>query len=258
MEHLLAGAASLGIALDEVQQARFARYYKELVGWNRRVNLTSVTGWREVQTVHFLDSLTVSQALDPDLLLGGRLLDVGSGAGFPGLPLKIAFPGLRLGLVEARGKRTTFLRHVVEVLELADVTVHQGRAEELGHAPELREGFDAAVTRGVASMGALAELGLPFLWVGGRLIAQKKGDVEEEVATAAEAVAALGGGPIQVHWLELAELPEPRALVVADKVAPTPGAYPRRPGVPVRRPLGSGRRRHGSRQAVEPVTQGKI
>ena len=235
---LLAGAADLGIALTDEQQTAFARYFHALADWNRRVNLTSIDGWDEVQTVHFLDSLSVAAALPPEVLDGGRILDVGSGAGFPGLPLKIAFPRLRVALLESIGKKAAFLRAVVDLLGLHDAEVIHGRAEALAHRPELRESFDAVLARGVATMPVLAELTLPLCRVGGVVVAQKKGDVAAELEQAEEAVRLLGGGPLDTRWLCLRGLPDERALVSAPKVAPTPDRYPRRPGMPRKRPLG--------------------
>ena len=235
---LLAGAADLGIALTEEQQAAFTRYYHALADWNRRVNLTSVDSWDEVQTVHFLDSLSVAAALPPGVLDGGRILDVGSGAGFPGLPLKIAFPRLCVAVLESVGKKAAFLRAVVDMLDLRDADILHGRAEELAHSPELRESFDAVLARGVATMPVLAELTLPFARTGGLVVAQKKGDVTAEMEQAEEAVRLLGGGPLDARWVRLRGLPDERALVSALKVAPTPDRYPRRPGMPRKRPLG--------------------
>ncbi len=234
---LLAGADALGIALTDAQQSAFARYHHALADWNRRVNLTSVDGWEEVQTVHFLDSLSVAAALPPEVLDGGRILDVGSGAGFPGLSLKIAFPGLRVALLESVGKKAAFLRAVVDILGLHDTEVLHGRAEDLAHRPELREAFDAVLARGLAAMPVLAELTLPFARTGGVVVAQKKGDVAAELDEAAEAVRLLGGGPLDVRWLRMPGLPDERALVSSPKVAPTPDQYPRRPGMPRKRPL---------------------
>jgi 16S rRNA (guanine527-N7)-methyltransferase len=238
VELLITGAAALGIPLDEAQQRQFARYYQELVEWNRRVNLTSVTEWEQVQAVHFLDSLTVALALPPAVIQGGRVLDVGSGGGFPGLPLKIAFPRLQVGLLESRGKKAAFLRHLAARLELGGVEVYQGRAEELARDPALREAFDAVLARGLEKMPVLAEITLPFARIGGILVAQKKGDIALELAEAQEALYSLGGGTPEVRWLQVPALPEARALVVVPKVAPTPEKYPRRPGMPAKRPLG--------------------
>ena len=237
-ELLLAGAAGLGITLTDAQQSAFARHYHALADWNQRINLTSVDGWDEVQTVHFLDSLSVAAALPSEVLDGGRILDVGSGAGFPGLPLKIAYPRLRVALLESVGKKAAFLRAVVDLLAFPDVEVLHGRAEELAHRPELRESFDAVLARGLATMPVLAELTLPFARIGGVVVAQKKGDIAAEVDEAAEAVRRLGGGPLDTRWLRLRGLPDERALVSAPKVAPSPDQYPRRPGMPRKRPLG--------------------
>ena len=237
-ERLLAGAAEFGITLTKAQQETFVRYFHALADWNRRVNLTSVDGWDEVQTVHFLDSLSVASVLPNEVLQGGHILDVGSGAGFPGLPLKIAFPRLRLALLESTGKKAAFLRAVVDLLGLHDTDVLHGRAEELAHRPDLRESFDAVLARSLAKMPVLAELTLPFARIGGVVVAQKKGDVVAELDEAGEAVRLLGGGPLAVRWLRLRGIPDERALVSAPKVAPTPDQYPRRPGVPRKRPLG--------------------
>ena len=248
---LTAGAASLGIYLDGGQLRQFTRYYRGLTEWGRRVNLTSVSGWERVQTVHFLDSLTVCATLPPQVLRGGRVLDVGSGAGFPGLPLKIAFPSLRLGLLESREKRVAFLREMVSMLCLREVEIYPERAEELARTPGLREGFDAVLARGLGKMPVLAELTLPFVRVGGLLIAQKKGSIGPELADAQEALASLGGGPSQVRWLEVPGLVGPRALVVVPKVAPTPEKYPRRSGMPAKRPLGPSAARHRPGQKAQ-------
>jgi 16S rRNA (guanine527-N7)-methyltransferase len=239
MEFLLAGASSLGVSLDDSQRRKFTRYYQELIAWNRRMNLTSVTGWQAVQVVHFLDSLTVSRVLNPSVLSNGSLLDLGSGAGFPGLPLKIAFPGLCVSVLEARGKRAAFLRHLTGVLELTDVTVYQGRAEDLSRTIELRESFDVVVSRAVATVAVVAELGLPFLRLGGQLITQKKGDITGELVEASVPLSVLGGGPLYINWVELAELEDQRVLVVVEKIMPTPDLYPRRAGIPQKRPIRS-------------------
>ena len=237
-ERLLAGAVDLGITLTEDQQAAFVRYFHALADWNQRVNLTSVDDWEDVQTVHFLDSLSAASVLPREVLEGGRILDVGSGAGFPGLPLKIAFPRLRVVVIESVGKKVAFLRAVVDLLALHDTKVLHGRAEELAHRPELRESFDAVLARSLAKMSVLAELTLPFARTAGVVVAQKKGDVAAELEEAGEAVRLLGGGPLVTRWLRMRGIPDDRALVSAPKVAPTPDRYPRRPGVPRKRPLG--------------------
>ena len=237
MEALIAGAARLGLRLDEAQLAQFRRYYRELVEWNSRINLTSISGCQDVQSKHFLDSLSVLQAIPKDALDGGALADAGSGAGFPGLPLKIAYPGLRVSLVESIGKKAAFLRHATCSLGLEDVDVLAERAETLAHRPHLREAFDVVTARAVAEMDTLAELALPLCRVGGRVIAQKKLDVGDELSRAERAIKVLGGRLEAVVPVDLDELGEPRCLVVLTKVSPTPPAYPRRPGMPAKRPL---------------------
>lgn len=235
---LLDGSRAMGISLDQHQEEQFARYIATLADWNQRVNLTSIVEPEAVQTHHFLDSLTVAAALPTQTLQSGRVLDVGAGAGFPGVPLKIIFPNIRLVLLEATGKKVTFLHHLIDYLALSDVEVHLGRAEDLGNDPSLREGFDAVFARGVAKMPALAELTLPFLRPGGLLVAHKKGDIKQELAEAAEAIHILGGGPLMSQTVEVPGLADDRVLVVIEKVSPTPVGYPRRPGTPAKHPLG--------------------
>ena len=167
------------------------------------------------------------------------MLDVGSGAGLPGVALKIAYPGIRLDLLEATGKKVAFLRDLLAHLELPDVMVQHGRAEDLAHDPSLRGAFDAVVVRGVAKMAALAELTLPYLRVGGVLAAHKKDNVGPELVAAAKAVSLLGGAAPELRPVSAPGLEDGRALAVVEKVAATPKGYPRQAGMPIKRPIGA-------------------
>ena len=233
---LATGAKALGIRLSETQTSRFVRYYDELARWNERVNLTSITEWEAVQSRHFLDSLSAALALSPQMLQSGSFIDVGSGGGFPGLPLKLAFPGMRGTLLEATAKKTAFLAHLSEILELEDISVRTGRAETLAHEAEMREAFDMALARAVAEVATLAELTLPFVRVGGIVVMHKKADIADELERAQGAIETLGGRLREVLPVTLPGLDE-RALVVLEKQHPTPERYPRRPGMPAKRPL---------------------
>jgi 16S rRNA (guanine527-N7)-methyltransferase len=237
MEKLITGAARLGIKLSPGQLEQFETYYRELVAWNQRLNLTAITGYEEVQVKHFLDSLTVVLAWPKPPGEKYRVIDVGTGAGLPGIPLKIAFPEIRLTLLEATKKKAGVLEHLKTALCLNDIEIVVGRAEEAAHQERFREQFDLVLSRAVAGLPALAEITLPFCKVGGRFIAWKKGDIEAEVAAASHAISLLGGHLHEVKSLGLEELPDRRCLVVIDKTSSTPGIYPRRPGQPTRRPL---------------------
>ena len=237
MECLEQGALELGLELASSQILLFQKYFEELADWNSRVNLTAITASEDVQVKHFLDSLSVSLALPRPIPEGFRLIDVGSGAGFPGIPLKIAFPQIDLVLLESTGKKAKFLTHMVETLSLKSVRVVCGRAEESARLPEYRERFDAAVVRAVSELTVLAELTLPFCRVGGRLIAQKKGEIGDEIALAAGAITTLGGGSPAMQRVRVSGLTDDRCLVIVDKLSATPPRYPRRAGMPSKRPL---------------------
>lgn len=229
------GAKELGIGLDAGAVDLFDRYYRELTKWNRRMNLTSIEGEEEVAIKHFLDSLTCLLAVD--LPEGCNVVDVGSGAGFPGVALKVARPGIKLTLVEASRKKAEFLRDIVEVLGLGDVEVLWDRAERVGRTAGHRESYDVATARAVAEMAVLAELCLPLVKVGGVLVAQKGPSASEEVAGALAAVEAMGG---RVERLIPVSLPfgyGGRTLAVIRKESQTPEKYPRRPGIPDKRPI---------------------
>ncbi len=240
MTVLYDGAREFGLDLTREQVDQFDLYYHQLVDWNARINLTAITEYTQVLVKHFLDSLSVALALPRPFetkLQGKKLIDVGAGAGFPGVPLAIAFPQLQVTLLEATGKKAIFLDQLGRALDLANVSVLRGRAEELGQKPEYREVFDFAAARAVAELRSLVELTLPFVSVGGALIAQKSLDVQAEAETAANAIRALGGARREVIPVRSPGVPEPRYLVVVDKVAPTPEKYPRRAGMPEKRPL---------------------
>jgi 16S rRNA (guanine527-N7)-methyltransferase len=238
MKSLINGArALLNLDLTPAQVAAFQAYADELRAWNEKFNLTAITEPHNIQIKHFLDSLSILKVLTPT---GARVsvVDVGTGAGFPGLPLKILCPTLQLTLVEATGKKAGFCRHIAEVLTLSGVSVVHARAEEVGQQREHREQYDWAVARAVAEMPVLAEYLLPLVRRGGHALAQKGLGAPAEAYNASPAIQKLGGELDQVVEVELPGIAEARYLVVLKKVAATPMRYPRRPGLPAKAPLG--------------------
>jgi 16S rRNA (guanine527-N7)-methyltransferase len=225
----------LGLELSRSQLQAFAWYASELIEWNRRFNLTAITDPRDIEIKHFLDSLTC--VLGMDRPGRGALVDVGTGAGFPGLPLKIALPQLRLTLVESVAKKAEFCRHVVEGLGLERVQVLHARAETVGHMSGHRAVYDWACARAVAQLPALVEYLLPLLRTGGRAVVQKGETGPAEAQAAEGAIRLLGGRLAQIVPVELPGVAESRYLLLVNKVAATPEEYPRRAGLPTRRPL---------------------
>mgnify|MGYP002681250455 CR=1 FL=1 len=226
----------IGVELTSVQLDLFALYEQDLLIWNERINLTAIREPESIRTKHFLDSLTCAfawQGSPPPQ----NLIDIGTGAGFPGIPLKILLPDLQLTLVESVGKKADYCRHLVETLHLQDVDVINARAEEVGVHPAHREKYDVAVARAVARMNILAEYLLPLVHPGGLTIAQKGNTALAEGRQSNRAVTILGGTIRPLITVTLPGLSEPRYLVILDKIKPTPPNYPRRVGVPARKPL---------------------
>jgi 16S rRNA (guanine527-N7)-methyltransferase len=233
-----AAAALLQLHLSPAQLAAFQIYADELADWNRRFNLTAITDAEAVQIKHFLDSLTCLIALRAaPRHPAPAVIDVGTGAGFPGIPLKIVCPDIRLTLVEATGKKVRFLEHLIGRLELSGVTALQARAEAIGQDPAHRERYDWALARAVAEMPALVEYLLPLVRLGGRALAQMGENAPAETQAAEMAMHMLGGRLEQIVEVELPGVADSRYLVVMHKIAATPARYPRRPGVPAKSPL---------------------
>lgn len=230
-----AAASLLGVDLTPKQLEAFAWYSEELIDWNRRFNLTAITDPVQVEIKHFLDSLTCLRALGSQP--SGLVVDVGAGAGFPGLPLKIVCPQLGMHLVESIGKKVEFCKHMILKLGLEGVEVVHERVERVGHWPEYRASFDWALARAVAPLPVLVEYLLPLLKLGGRAVAQKGETAHTEVHEAERALRLLGGHLTQVIPVELPGVAERRHLVVVEKIAGTPAKYPRRPGIPTKRAL---------------------
>ncbi len=236
MEKLAQDLRSLvGIQLTSRQLAAFKKYEEVLLEWNKNINLTAIRDGEGIRNKHFLDSLTCMLAWrdrPPE-----RLIDIGTGAGFPGIPLKIIMPRLQLTLVESVGKKLEFCRHMVDILGLENVTCLQARAEELGLAREHREKYDWAVARAVANLPVLAEYLLPLVRIGGGMLAQKGETGPAEAHKAERAIHVLGGRIKQLIPVLLPGVTEERFLVVVDKVSATPPGYPRRVGLPAKRPI---------------------
>ncbi|MCU0484719.1 MAG: 16S rRNA (guanine(527)-N(7))-methyltransferase RsmG [Anaerolineales bacterium] len=225
----------VGLHLSRRQLHALSIYERELIDWNTRFNLTAIRDTDEIRTKHFLDSLTCLLALRDTPC--DRMIDVGTGAGFPGLVMKIAQPAMRLTLVESVGKKADFCRHMVNTLNLEFVEVIQDRAEALGQNPVHREQYDWAIARAVAVMPVLAEYLLPLVRVGGSVLAMKGENGPAETHAAEHAMRILGGQLKQLMPVHLPGVAEDRYLVVVQKVAATPTAYPRRVGIPSKRPL---------------------
>jgi 16S rRNA (guanine527-N7)-methyltransferase len=225
----------LGLHLTRSQLSALSLYERELVDWNMRFNLTAIRDPQEIHVKHFLDSFTCLQVMGEKHY--GRLIDVGTGAGFPGIPVKIVRPKLQLTLVESVGKKAEFCRHVVSILNLQDVKVIQQRGETLGQDSSFREQYDWAVARAVAILPVLAEYLLPFVRVGGSMLAMKGESGPAEAHAAEHAIKILGGHLRQLLPVTLPGVVEERYIIVIDKVAATPGTYPRKVGIPTKRPL---------------------
>lgn len=231
------GVQELGLTLTKQQVERFETYYEMLTEWSERISLTAIRDLEGVQKRHFLESASIIPVLaDQGLTLRDRsLIDVGSGTGVPGIPLKILEPSLRLTLVEAKRRKAQFLEAVLPVLGLSDVTVVTQRAEQAARDPDHRDQYDFAIAKALAPMRTLAELMLPFVTMGGVAIAPKGSDAEKEVKEAHVAIETLKGSVRAVAPLPLSE--PAQQLILVDKDLPTPLRYPRRPGVPAKRPL---------------------
>lgn len=240
MEHydtglFLKGLEELHLSLNEKQIRQFLTYYQLLAEWNQVMNLTAITEYEEVVVRHFLDSLAVVKAYD--FQNTERLIDVGTGAGFPGIPLKIAFPRIRLVLLDSLNKRIRFLNHVTNELQLEQVETIHGRAEDVAREKPYREQFDVCVSRAVANLSTLSEYCLPFVKVGGCFISYKSGKIQEEVQEASGAVQLLGGETPDIIRFLLPDTDLERSFVKITKKKPTPGKFPRKAGLPGKEPL---------------------
>jgi 16S rRNA (guanine527-N7)-methyltransferase len=234
LQHL--AREQFGVELDEHQIGQFARLADELVQWNAtRANLTAITERDAILRRHFLDSLSLMPVVE--LKPGMRLADVGSGPGFPGLPLAIACPGLEVTMIEATRKKVQFVDHIIELLGLTGCMAIHDRAEEAGHMDTERAQYDVVVARAVARLPVLVEYLLPLARVGGVCIAMKGETAAQEAADAARGIRKLGGRLREITQIDLPGVEHPHFLVVIDKTRPTPAAYPRSAGLPVREPL---------------------
>ena len=232
---LIDGAKELNIELDEEQIEKFIVYKELLQEWNQKINITSITEDKEVDIKHFIDSII---PLKTELFEGKlKVIDIGTGGGFPGIPLKIMNENLNMVLLDSTNKKIRFLDEVIEKLELKDIYAIHGRAEELGRNVDYREKYDIAISRAVASLNTLSEYALPFVNVGGHFISMKGPDVDEELNEGKKAIEILGG---KVKFVEKIQIPDTdivHSLIIIEKIKRTPTKYPRAGGKPKKQPL---------------------
>lgn len=229
----------IGIQLDDKQIDQFLRYYELLTEWNRFMNLTAITDYKEVIQKHFVDSLSIIKAMDIEYLQSKdkHLIDVGTGAGFPGIPIKIVFPKLKITLLDSLNKRVKFLNEVIDVLNLKDIEAIHGRAEDYARQEKYREKYDVCVSRAVANLSTLSEYSLPFVKIGGYFISYKAENIEEEIKNSKNAVILLGGDIDEVVKFNLPDTDIKRAFIIIKKEKPTNKKYPRKSGIPSKEPL---------------------
>jgi 16S rRNA (guanine527-N7)-methyltransferase len=226
---------ALGITLTSRQQEQFVQFYELLVEWNKVMNLTGITEYEEVNEKHFVDSLSLVQAIDINKV--ETVIDVGTGAGFPGIPLKIAFPHLKIVLLDSLNKRINFLNTVISELGLTEIITIHGRAEDYAKQADYREKFDLCVSRAVANLSTLSEYCLPYVKIGGMFIPYKSGEIDDEVQQAKKAIHILGGKLDEVIKFQLPDTKINRSFVKINKVQNTAKKYPRKAGMPAKEPL---------------------
>jgi len=226
---------SLGIVLTKEQYEQFDRYYELLVEWNKVMNLTGITEYEEVNEKHFIDSLSIVKAVDISKV--NTVIDIGTGAGFPGIPLKIAFPHLKITLLDSLNKRIKYLNTVIEELELEDIQTIHGRAEDFARKEEHREQYDLVVSRAVANLSTLSELCIPYVKIGGLFVPYKSGEIDEEVKEASTAIKVLGAKQTKVVKFTLPGSNINRSFVKIVKMKSTGKKFPRKAGMPGKEPI---------------------
>lgn len=229
------GCSQLGIKLNDIQKKQFTDFYEFLIEKNKVMNLTGITEFQEVLVKHFLDSMSCVKAVD--LSKTNRIMDVGTGAGFPGIPLKIVFPHLNACLLDSLKKRVNFLEETFHLLDFNDIEAVHGRAEEYARRKNYREAFDLCVSRAVSNLSTLSEYCLPYVKTGGCFVSYKSGTVKEEAEQAEKAIRVLGGKIRDIIYFSLPHSEIQRSLVVIDKISPCPARYPRKAGTPLKEPL---------------------
>lgn len=234
-ELLINGIKELGKKITDEQVEQFFKYYEMLIETNKVMNLTSIVDLDEVIVKHFIDSLLVVKAIDMNEC--NTMIDVGTGAGFPGIPLKIMFPNLKVTLLDSLNKRLKFLDSVIEELQLKDIYTIHGRAEDIGKDIEYREQYDVCVSRAVANLSTLSEYCIPFISVGGKFISYKSEFSEEEKREAEKAIGLLGGKISESEMVKLPFSDINRSFIIIDKKGTTPNKYPRKAGVPSKKPI---------------------
>ena len=225
------------IILENSQINQFYQYYELLDEWNKVMNLTAITDQNEVITKHFVDSLALVKAAGEISTKEYKIIDIGTGAGFPGIPLKIAFPQLKITLMDSLNKRIKFLNEVIEQLGLKEITAVHSRAEDLGRDKDYREQYDLSVSRAVANLSTLSEYCMPFVKPGGFFISYKSGKIEEELSSAKHAIFLLGGKVNRIESFTLDGAEAERTLIKIEKVSEISKRYPRKAGVPGKEPL---------------------
>lgn len=234
MNRLINSLKQLDIEITDEQVVKFERYFELLVSWNEKMNLTSITEKSEVIDKHFIDSVMLYKYSNID---NAKIIDIGTGAGFPGIPLKIMCPSCKITLLDSLAKRITFLNEVINELELTDIITIHGRAEDFAHDKKYREKYDFATSRAVANLSTLSEYCIPFVKENGKFVPYKSGNIDDELVNAKKALSTLGGKVEEVKKFMLPDTDFDRSLVYIKKIKRTPNTFPRKAGTPSKQPL---------------------